>query len=135
MYHAVVFIDCTGDGDMAAKAGAPFHIGGEAGELQSATLCFVLTNVNPSTFCVEKMNGAHPESPIHKILALKDKYPLITDEHLCIDLLWTGTVSFNAGHLWESDGTDIWCGDDNWQSNFGMLWQRWTPKRSEKPIC
>lgn len=105
-YHADMYIDCTGDADVAAKAGASFALGDEKGTLQPATLCFILTGVNSEKFRLEIMNGAIPESPIHKILSLGDKYPLITDTHFCIDMLAPGTVSFNAGHLWESDGTD-----------------------------
>jgi len=105
-YSADVFIDCTGDGDLAVKAGAAFELGGDSGELQPATLCFVLTGINFESFEPARMNGADPGSPIHKILALGDKYPLINDAHFCIDVLWPGTVSFNAGHLYESDGTD-----------------------------
>ena len=106
-YTANLFVDCTGDGDLAAWAGASFALGAQDGTLQPATLCFVLTNINQQAYDKLTMNGGCPESPIHKILALGDKYPLITDEHLCVDELWPGTVSFNAGHLWESDGTDI----------------------------
>jgi glycine/D-amino acid oxidase-like deaminating enzyme len=37
------FIDCTGDGDLAAMAGAPFELGGEGTEhVQPMTLCFKL---------------------------------------------------------------------------------------------
>lgn len=105
-YYAKAFIDCTGDGDVAAKAGAAFHLGDEAGTLQPATLCFVLTGVHTENFPLDTLNGAHPNSPIHKILALGDKYPLITDTHFCFDQLASGTISFNAGHIWESNSTD-----------------------------
>lgn len=105
-YLAHIFIDCTGDADVAAKAGAAFQIGDKDGTLQPATLCFILTGVNFEKFRPEIMNRVHPESPIHKIFALGDKYPLITDTHLCVDPLAPGTLSFNAGHLWESDGSN-----------------------------
>ncbi len=87
----------------AAFAGAAFEI---APVRQPASLCFILTHVDFTNFVPEKMNGAHPESPIHKILALGDKYPLIRDTHFCIDVLYEGTVSFNVGHLPKVDDTD-----------------------------
>ena len=39
-FKAKVFIDATGDGDVATWAGASFKKGGEDGILQSSTLCF-----------------------------------------------------------------------------------------------
>ena len=106
-YSAKIFIDCTGDGDVAAFAGAEFEKGGEDGELQPASLCFVLTGVNTETYNGAKLYGGNPESPIYKILELGDKYPLIMDTHLCVSVIWPGTVAFNAGHVMDADSTDI----------------------------
>lgn len=105
-YKAKVFIDCTGDGDLAAWAGAKFNKGDDKGDLQPATHCFVLSNVNE----YEYNNGPslHPnnlQSPAYNI-AKSDKYPLIEDTHLCNNLIGPGTVGFNAGHLWQVDNTD-----------------------------
>ena len=41
-----VVIDCTGDGDVAALAGAQFEIGSEIGEIMSPTLCFEVSGVD-----------------------------------------------------------------------------------------
>ena len=41
-----VFIDCTGDGDVAAAAGAPWEKGDQAGRLQPPTLMFTLQGVD-----------------------------------------------------------------------------------------
>ena len=49
-YKAKVFIDCTGDGDLAARAGADFEKGNGNGEVQDGTLCFALANVDPYAF-------------------------------------------------------------------------------------
>ncbi len=43
---AEVYIDCTGDADLAAFAGAPFILGNGAGKLQPATMFFRVGNVN-----------------------------------------------------------------------------------------
>lgn len=40
------FIDCTGDGDLAVLAGAPFELGGPSGYCQPMTLCFKLSHVD-----------------------------------------------------------------------------------------
>ena len=44
-----VFIDCSGDGDLAAFAGAPFEIGDHDGNLLYPTMMFRLNNVNAET--------------------------------------------------------------------------------------
>jgi ribulose 1,5-bisphosphate synthetase/thiazole synthase len=43
-------VDATGDADLAAMAGVPFQKGGEQGELQPGTMCYVLANVDRARF-------------------------------------------------------------------------------------
>jgi hypothetical protein len=43
---APVFLDCSGDGDLAALAGAKFHHGGEKATFQPISLIFRLSNVH-----------------------------------------------------------------------------------------
>lgn len=43
---ADVYVDCTGDGDLAAKAGCEFEMGDEDGNCQPMTLCFKLSGVS-----------------------------------------------------------------------------------------
>lgn len=105
---ASVFVDCTGDADLAAWAGAEFHKGDEAGTLQPATHCFVLTNVDEyALHHSENLHPNNPRSPIHRILASR-RFPGIPDSHLCNTLVGPGTVGFNAGHLWNVDNTNPW---------------------------
>lgn len=49
-YRAKVYVDCTGDGDLAAWAGASFTKGNSKGVSMPATHCFEIVNlnVNPS---------------------------------------------------------------------------------------
>ena len=47
---AKVFIDCTGDADLAAMAGADFDYGSENGQVQGMTLCFRLGGVDGRRF-------------------------------------------------------------------------------------
>jgi len=42
--RAKVFIDATGDADLAARAACPFHQGDETGATQGMTLCFTVAN-------------------------------------------------------------------------------------------
>lgn len=106
-YGAKVFIDCTGDADLAVWAGAEFMKGDEVSkELQPATHCFILSNVDEYAY----VNGAslHPENKNSVIydIAKDDNYPLVQDVHMCNNIIGPGTVGFNAGHLWDVDNTD-----------------------------
>lgn len=106
-YKARVFIDCTGDADLAAWAGAEFQKGDEKdGDLQPATHCFILTNVDG--YAYQHGPRLHPnniQSPAYDI-AKSEKYNLIEDTHLCNCTIGPSTVGFNAGHLWNVDNTD-----------------------------
>ena len=44
--RAKVFVDCTGDADLAVMAGCPFELGGATGWCQPMTLCFKLSHVD-----------------------------------------------------------------------------------------
>lgn len=106
-FQAKVFVDCTGDGDLAAFAGAEFEKGAsKTGEMQPATLCFLLANVNTDIYLRgPRLNPDNPKSPIFKILKSR-RYPHIKDTHVCNAMLWPGVVTFNSGHVWNVDGTD-----------------------------
>jgi len=106
-YRAQVFVDATGDADLAVWAGAKYHKGDASGKsLMPATHCFSLGNVDEYAY----RHGANlfctnPESPIYKIIR-SGRYPLISDYHSCNTLIAARTVGFNAGHLFDVDGTD-----------------------------
>lgn len=106
-YRAQMFVDGTGDGDIAAWAGADFKLGDdETGAMQYATLCFTLSNVD--SYYYQNSPALHPaneDSPVHKFPA-DESYPEIFDVHLCQNLSGPGTVGFNAGHLKNIDSTD-----------------------------
>lgn len=104
--RAKVYIDCTGDADLATWAGAETHKGDERGEMQPGTHCFVLTNVDEHAYLRgPALYHTNPDSPIHAILA-SGLYPEIPDKHICCNLVGPGTVGFNAGHLFRVDNTN-----------------------------
>lgn len=108
--QAKVFVDCTGDADLVAWAGASFQKGDETGDLMPATHCFVLSNVDEYAYTNlywsgGRLHGANQQSPIYDILA-SGKYPLIRDAHMCNNRIGPGAVGFNAGHVWNVDNTD-----------------------------
>lgn len=112
-YRAKVYADCTGDADLAAWAGADFDHGDINGSLMPASLCFVITNVDEyayrydrnSGLCFGTMQGTNPKSAIHAIAA-DQMFPLVTDTHLCHQIIGPGTIGFNAGHIFDVDSTD-----------------------------
>ena len=108
-FRAKVFIDCTGDADLAAWMGCPFQKGDETGDLQPATLCFQLANVDMHAFRTLgaiKYNGFSTEDwRIFKILE-SGRYPAIPDSHACNNPVGPGVIGFNAGHVWQVDNTD-----------------------------
>lgn len=100
-YSAKVFIDCSGDGDLAAYSGVPFEIG-ESGEVQSSSLCFAISNIHR-----EKINikiDSNSDDGIWPIIIADGKYPLIS-RHF-IYSIFGNTFMINGGHLFIEDPTD-----------------------------
>lgn len=97
-WQAKVYIDCTGDGDLAAWAGARFSKGDSVGDMQPVTHCFILSGVN----------DAPPQDPnwLQKIIK-DDKYDLINCNFFGLGReIGNGVHCFNAGHIWDVDGTN-----------------------------
>jgi len=104
-YRAKMYVDCTGDGDLCAWAGAPFEKGDPVdGDLQPATHCFTLSNVDEDGFHHRGSFGGQ-DGALAKMLS-SGRYTDIPDHHACNNLVGPGTVGFNSGHLWKVDNTD-----------------------------
>ncbi len=117
-YRAKVYVDCTGDGDLAAWAGADFEKGDADGALQPTTHCFVLTNVEPyrtwlvpvppdapPTIAAPSLHFFDPDSPVHKAVA-SPRYPFIIDQHSCSMQIGPRAYGYNFGHIYDVDATD-----------------------------
>ncbi len=105
-YRAKIYIDATGDGDLAAWAGAEFEKGDAEGKMQLVTHCFTITNVDE--YGLTNGTAIHyynPQSPIHQAVR-SPEYPLINDYHSCMTQIGPKTFGFNTGHLSNVDGTD-----------------------------
>ena len=100
-YRAKVYIDCTGDGDLAAWAGADFVKGDDInGELMPATLCFTLSNVD--MYAYQYGPRLHPD--IAEAIATSGRYyPDIPDRFVVPVVVGPGMIGFNAGHQWDID--------------------------------
>ncbi len=96
---AKVFIDCTGDGDMAKMSGAEYLTGDENGSVMGATLCALWTGID-----WEKVKG--PDSR-----RLEDAFSdgVFTNEDRHLPGMWPigdGLGGSNAGHIYDIDGCD-----------------------------
>jgi hypothetical protein len=104
--RAKAYVDGTGDGDLAAWAGAEWQKGDGGGDLQPATLCFTLANVDMYAYQHQgTIRFGAGEPAINRILA-SGRYPLIADSHACNNTVGPGVVGFNSGHIWNVDSTD-----------------------------
>jgi hypothetical protein len=99
-------VDCTGDGDLAAWAGAQYEKGDESGAMQPGTHCFILANVDEERYAQgPRIHFYDPESPIHEAIR-SDMYPDIIDKHTCNRKIGPGVFGFNTGHVYDVDNTD-----------------------------
>ncbi|MFW5711415.1 MAG: FAD-dependent oxidoreductase, partial [Spirochaetota bacterium] len=106
-YKAEVYIDCTGDGDLSAWAGAPFEKGDpQNGETQPVTHCFTLSNVDSYAYAYHGQVARETDDSHVAHILNSQRFPLIKDRHCCNNFVGPGTVGFNAGHLWDVDSAD-----------------------------
>ena len=100
---ARVFLDCTGDGDLAAWAGAPFEKGDEHGNMMAGTLCSLWADINWSA--VHQGGRASDESRLED--AFRDKVFTHEDRHLPgMFRVGEHTGGGNIGHTFGLDSTD-----------------------------
>lgn len=108
-YRAKVYIDCTGDADLAVMAGCDYELG-EDGRVQLATHCFKLSGVSIANAPDKRLNVANdPEELSAHALRDDEEFDLITDAHICDSIIGTDTVGFNAGHIAMENVTDPMC--------------------------
>ena len=97
---AKVFIDCTGDGDVSAMAGAEYLKGDDEGGMMAGTLCSIWNNVDFNRFDHTEQEGKIEEAYNDGIFTVKDKHlPGMFDARNNLAL-------GNLGHEFGVDGTD-----------------------------
>jgi len=97
--EAKIFVDCTGDGDLSALAGAQWEKGDENGQTMAATLCGIWEGTDFSR-AVEPQSGRLED-------AFRDGVFTNIDRHL--PGMWKikdGVTGSNTGHIYGVDGTD-----------------------------
>ncbi|MHA6481769.1 FAD-dependent oxidoreductase [Paenibacillus sp. strain BS8-2] len=100
-------IDCSGDGDIAALAGVPFQKGGEAGELQPGSMCYLLANVDRPRFN-RFLEESGDTGQLHKAVEQAIEAGALPEGRKSISgLAWVSDylVGVNFGHVFGVDGT------------------------------
>ncbi|RXZ81052.1 FAD-dependent oxidoreductase [Paenibacillaceae bacterium] len=100
-------IDATGDADMAAMSGVPFQKGGDAGELQPGSMCYLLANVDRkrfTTFLEESGDTGQLHGTVERAIA---EGALPEGRKSISGLAWVSDylVGVNFGHIFGVDGT------------------------------
>ena len=103
---AKVFVDATGNGDLAAWAGADFKKGGEHGQLMPGTLCSVWSGIDWEIWKANRPKGPQPDGHMLE-KAFADGVFTVKDRHLTGMHQMDGDLAGgNIGHTFGVDGTD-----------------------------
>ena len=103
---AKVFVDATGNGDLAAWAGAPFEQGDENGQLMPATLCSQWVGIDWKTWLANRPPGPQPEGRMLE-QAIADGVLSVPDYHLTgMSRQGEHLAGGNIGHIFGVDATD-----------------------------
>jgi len=97
--RASIYIDCTGDGDLAAMAGAPWEKGDGEGRMMAGTLCSLWTGID------WQARKGNDRAKLEQ--AIQDG--VFTKPDLHLPGMWkisTNLGGGNIGHTFEVDGTD-----------------------------
>ncbi len=106
---ARLLVDCTGDADVAAAAGNPFQQGDdETGEMQPATMCFVLAGVDNRVLqpwlWADNAKNLLLRPAIAAAKAAGDLN--IVEEAANVAYQSPTTIGLNFSHVFDVDGTD-----------------------------
>ncbi len=104
--RARTYIDATGNGDLAAWAGAPFEKGDEHGQLMPGTLCSLWSGIDWKTWSANRPKRPQPDGHMLE-KAFADGVFTVRDEHLTgMFSLGDGLGGGNIGHTFNVDATD-----------------------------
>jgi hypothetical protein len=95
------WVDATGDGDLAARAGCPFEKGGPSGWSQPMTLCFKLSNVD-KTRCPD---GAKRQE-LYLAAKAAGKVRCPRENVLIFNYFDDDVIHFNTTRVVQKDATD-----------------------------
>ena len=113
-----IFIDCTGDANLAALAGVPFEYGNENGEVMAPTLCVMYDNVK---YLDDRRNGIGRK----EWNEAEENNRLPVDEHHFVGFFRNGdgSGSGNLGHIYNTDVLDIFSRSEAWSKGRELAFQ------------
>ena len=104
--RAGTYVDATGNGDLAAMAGAKFEKGDAAGALMPGTLCSLWSGIDWETWRANRPKGPQPDGHMLE-KAFADGVFTVRDEHLTgMYQLGETLGAGNIGHTFDVDATD-----------------------------
>ena len=105
--RAHVFLDTTGDADVAARAGCPFAQGDDDGNTQGMTLCFTLAQGSRTAYLayVNQTGDAHLTRLVAQARAAGD-YDLPDSSLVGLSFKNETVAGANMGHVYGCDSTD-----------------------------
>lgn len=113
--RARVVVDCTGDGDVAARAGAPYEIGrDDDGLVQPMTLMFRITEFERDGFDAyvkehpDQWRGVHGLWDLIRKATAEGKLKLPREDMLFFATPHEREVSVNSTRVTRVLGTDVW---------------------------
>jgi len=113
--RAGVYVDCTGDGDLCAWAGAPFEKGGEHGDLMPGTLCSLWADVDWQTILAEGKRAYREQ--LEKAIA----DGVFTHPDLHLPGMWRVGERLGGGNIGHTFGVDS---TDERSLTEALLWGR-----------
>ena len=130
--RAQVVVDCTGDGDVAARAGAPYKIGREGdGLVQPMTLMFRMVEFQREAFKAyvkehpEQWRGVHGLWDLVKVATAKGELELPREDILFFATPHEHEVSVNSTRVNKVLGTDVW----------DLSYAEWVSRRQMRQIA
>ncbi|MFB9273782.1 FAD-dependent oxidoreductase [Cohnella cellulosilytica] len=98
------FVDATSDADLVWRAGGAFQKGDDGGELQPATMCFVLSRLNRSRF--EAFASEHGPLHTHIERAKESGELKVLHNWAAFSFYNESDCGFNFGHVTGIDGSN-----------------------------
>lgn len=104
------FIDCTGDGDLAAMAGASWEYGDAQGRVQAGTLCFRAAGIDVERFMdYVRREGENGNLSVASEKAGRDgRFPAGETKIGGMALQADGMAGLNFGHVYDLKPLDPW---------------------------